>query len=115
VWHELSRLDVLVHASLTPEPFGQVIIEGMAAGVPVIAADAGGPSEILRHEVTGMLYAPTDERALAAAMRQMQDPDLRDRLTAAARQSLGPYSPSVVAAQLQDLYATVTARHQRAR
>jgi glycosyltransferase involved in cell wall biosynthesis len=115
VWHELSRLDVLVHASLTPEPFGQVIIEGMAAGVPVIAADAGGPSEILRHEVTGMLYAPTDERALAAAMRRMQDPDLRDRLTAAARQSLGPYSPSVVAAQLQDLYATVTARHHRPR
>jgi glycosyltransferase involved in cell wall biosynthesis len=115
VWHELSRLDVLVHASLTPEPFGQVIIEGMAAGVPVIAADAGGPSEILRHEVTGMLYAPTDERALAAAMRQMQDPDLRGRLTAAARRALGPYSPSVVAAQLQDLYATVTARHHCAR
>ena len=38
VWDELSRIDVLVHASVTPEPFGQVIIEGMAAGVPVIAA-----------------------------------------------------------------------------
>src|SRR5262249_10793443 len=37
VWEELARLDVLVHASITPEPFGQVILEGMAAGVPVIA------------------------------------------------------------------------------
>ena len=39
---ELASLDVLVHASVVPEPFGQVVVEGMAAGVPVIAADDGG-------------------------------------------------------------------------
>jgi glycosyltransferase involved in cell wall biosynthesis len=110
VWEELSRIDVLVHASVTPEPFGQVILEGMAAGVPVIAAGAGGPAEILRHDVTGVLYESADLGGLATAMRRMLDPALRDRLSAAAREDLGPYSPPVVAAQLQDLYDRVAAR-----
>jgi glycosyltransferase involved in cell wall biosynthesis len=113
VWDELSRLDVLVHASITPEPFGQVILEGMAAGVPVIAAGAGGPVEILQDDVTGVLYRPADERALADSMVRMTDAALRERLVSAARGSLGPYSPPVVAGQLQELYATVVARADR--
>lgn len=112
VWDELSRIDVLVHASLTPEPFGQVILEGMAAGVPVIAAGAGGPAEILKSEVTGVLYQPGDIRGLAEAMRRMREPQLRERLSAAARTELGPYSPPVVAEQLQQLYDEVTAHHR---
>lgn len=110
VWDELSRIDVLVHSSVTPEPFGQVILEGMAAGVPVIAARAGGPAEILRHDRTGVLYEPADVGELAGAMQRMLDPRLRDRLTAAARDDLGPYSPPVVAAELQQLYQRVAAR-----
>jgi glycosyltransferase involved in cell wall biosynthesis len=110
VWDELSRIDVLVHASITPEPFGQVILEGMAAGVPVIAARAGGPAEILRHDQTGVLYDCADLSELATAMRRMLDPALRTRLSTAARGDLGPYSPPVVAAQLQDLYERVAAR-----
>ena len=107
VWDELSRIDVLVHASVTPEPFGQVILEGMAAGVPVIAAGAGGPAEILRQDVTGILYRPADVDGLADVMGRMRDPALRERLSTAARDALGPYSPPVVAAELQDLYARV--------
>jgi glycosyltransferase involved in cell wall biosynthesis len=110
VWEELARLDVLVHASVTPEPFGQVIIEGMAAGVPVIATSAGGPAEILVHGVTGILYEPGSVEELAGAMQRMRDPALRDRLSAAARQALAPYSPSVVAAQLEELYERVAVR-----
>jgi glycosyltransferase involved in cell wall biosynthesis len=110
IWSELSRLDVLVHTSRTPEPFGQVVLEGMAARVPVIAAGAGGPAEILEHDVTGILYEPDDEGALADSMCQMTDPALRERLAAAARGSLGPYSPAVVADQLQQVYAAVAAR-----
>jgi glycosyltransferase involved in cell wall biosynthesis len=113
VWDELSRHDVLVHASVTPEPFGQVILEGMAAGVPVIAARAGGPAEILRHDETGLLYAPVDQQGLADAMLRMRDPKLRKRLSNAARAGLGPYSPPVVAAQLQALYEKVAARPAR--
>jgi glycosyltransferase involved in cell wall biosynthesis len=113
VWEELSQIDVLVHASVTPEPFGQVILEGMAAGVPVIAARAGGPAEILRHDVTGVLYKQGDVGALAAAMQRMQDPALRERLVANARAGLGRYAPPIVAGELQDLYETVAARQQR--
>jgi glycosyltransferase involved in cell wall biosynthesis len=113
VWDELSRIDVLVHASVTPEPFGQVILEGMAAGVPVIAARAGGPAEILRDNVTGVLYEPGDCSGLAEAMRRMLDPALRDRLSVAARDGLGPYSPPVVASELQNLYERVAVRSRR--
>jgi glycosyltransferase involved in cell wall biosynthesis len=111
VWGELSQIDVLVHSSVTAEPFGQVVLEGMAAGVPVIAAGAGGPAEILEHNVTGLLYRPADENSLAASMRTMVDPALRERLSGHARGALGPFSPQVVAAQLQDLYVKVVERN----
>jgi glycosyltransferase involved in cell wall biosynthesis len=109
VWDELSRLDVLVHASTIPEPFGQVILEGMAAGVPVIAAGAGGPAEILEHGRTGMLYEPNDGPALAGCMRSLLNPSLRERLSAAARHEVRRYEPQVVAAELHRLYAAVSA------
>lgn len=107
VWTELARLDVLVHASVSPEPFGQVVLEGMAAGVPVIAAGAGGPAEILRNGETGVLYRPSDEPGLADAMVRLADRGLRERLSATARDSLEPYSPQIVAAELQQVYETV--------
>ncbi len=113
VWEELSRMDVLVHSSVTPEPFGQVIIEAMAAGVPIIAAGAGGPAEILQPDVTGLLYERGDVAELAASMQRMRDPALRERLSAAARFALGPYSPPVVARHLMELYAAVLARGRR--
>ncbi|MGO9959542.1 MAG: glycosyltransferase family 4 protein [Solirubrobacteraceae bacterium] len=112
IWRELAQLDVLVHSSITPEPFGQVVLEGMAAGIPVIAAGAGGPAEILQHDVTGLLYEPSDVDDLASAMRRLRDPDLRERLSFAARNGLGPYTPQAVASQLQDLYFEIVERHQ---
>jgi glycosyltransferase involved in cell wall biosynthesis len=110
VWEELDRLDVLVHSSLIPEPLGQVVLEGMAAGVPVIAAGAGGPAEILRHDVTGVLYQPAQMDELAAAMQRLRDPHLRDRLREAARHDLSPFSADNVAGQIQALYEQVLAR-----
>lgn len=54
----LSQLDVLLHCSIKPEPFGRVIIEGMAVGVPVIAARDGGVPEIITPGVDGGLARP---------------------------------------------------------
>ncbi len=51
------------------EAFGLVLIEGMARGVPVIAADAGGMPEAVSHQKTGQLFPPGDVRALAGAIR----------------------------------------------
>jgi glycosyltransferase involved in cell wall biosynthesis len=82
----LSALDVLVHCSTQPEPFGRIIIEGLAARLPVVAYDHGGPSEILADDESGLLVAPGDIGALAeAALRVLRDPDLRRRLGEAGR------------------------------
>lgn len=71
----LSELDLLVHASTTGEPFGQVIVEGMAAGLPVVATDGGGVPEIVVHGETGLLVPMNDVEAMAAAiLRILSDP-----------------------------------------
>lgn len=87
VQKHIAGLDVVVHASTIPEPFGQVIIEGMAAGKPVIATRGGGPNEIVIDGVSGVLIPMNDVDALASAMRKLlSDADLRERLGAGGRQ-----------------------------
>jgi glycosyltransferase involved in cell wall biosynthesis len=93
----LRELTVLVHASPVPEPFGQVIVEAMAAGVPVIAAAAGGVPEILdprgarstagwRRTALGVLVEPGDPAAIASAVDALlDDPAGRARTAATAR------------------------------
>jgi glycosyltransferase involved in cell wall biosynthesis len=106
---ELAQLDVLVHASTTPEPFGQVVIEGMAAGVPVVAADAGGPAEIIDAGATGLLYPPGDASALAEALQRLAtDSELRKRLGDAGREHALAFTPAIVAARIHDVYGAVT-------
>jgi glycosyltransferase involved in cell wall biosynthesis len=64
----MSALDVLVLASISPEPFGRVLIEAMAAGRPVVATDAGAVREIVEDGVHGLLVPPGDVQALAGAI-----------------------------------------------
>jgi glycosyltransferase involved in cell wall biosynthesis len=81
----LRSLDVVVHASTEPEPFGLVIAEGMATGRPVVVSAAGGAAEIVRHDVDALTFPPGDEAALAAALTRLAgDAGLRSRLGAAA-------------------------------
>ena len=61
----LSILDVFVHASILPEPFGMVLLEAMAARVPVIATRFGGPIEIFEDGKCGALVPPKDAKAIA--------------------------------------------------
>lgn len=68
----LSRLDLLVLPS-EAEGFGLVLIEAMAAGVPVVATDVPGIRDVVRHEQNGLLVPPRDPPALAAAIRRMRD------------------------------------------
>jgi glycosyltransferase involved in cell wall biosynthesis len=108
---ELAGLDILVHASVIPEPFGQTVVEGMAAGLPVIAADAGGPAEIIEHDTDGLLYPPGDIDALAAMLRRVaHDERLRERLGTAARDSAGRYASDVVAPAVLSAYRTTLTR-----
>lgn len=64
--------DAVVHCSVLPEPFGRVVIEGMAAGRPVIAMNEGGPRSIVTHEVDGLLVAPRDAGAMNDALRRLR-------------------------------------------
>jgi len=81
-------LDVVVHASTSPEPFGLVIAEAMACGRAVIASRAGGACEIFRQGCDALGTYPGDPRALAVAIRRLvQDPVLRARLGRAARET----------------------------
>ncbi|HSX21689.1 MAG TPA: glycosyltransferase, partial [Gaiellaceae bacterium] len=110
VYAELSRFDVLVHASVTPEPFGQVVLEGMAAGLPVVASAAGGPVEIIDSGVNGLLVPPGDVDALARTLQGLAgDLELRQRLGAAARVRAKDFAPGVIAARVVDAYRVLLA------
>lgn len=82
----LAGLDVLAHGSTTAEPFGQVIIEAMAAGKPVVATRGGGVLEIVVDRVTGILVPMGDAPAMAIAIIELlQDKELRHRMGEAGR------------------------------
>jgi glycosyltransferase involved in cell wall biosynthesis len=105
---ELSQLDILVHASVVPEPFGRVVVEGMAAGLPVVATGHGGPAEIIENEVNGLLVPPNDTAALAHALRRLAArPELRRTLGAAARNRARDFTPEAVAATVLSTYLSV--------
>ena len=111
VWAQLASFDVLVHASVIPEPFGQVVIEGMAAGAAVIASAEGGPAEVVADGRTGLLFTPRDEVSLAASMRALAgDAQARARLGAAARETAAEYHPRRLGPRFEELYASVLAR-----
>lgn len=79
-------LDIVVHASIRPEPFGRVIAEAMACGRALIAAPTGGAAELFENGVSALGAIPGDPNALAAAMTQLAtDPELRQRLAAEGR------------------------------
>jgi len=100
-----ARIDCLVHAA-DAEPFGRVLIEAMAAGVPVIAVNAAGPAEIVIDGVTGILVPPDDPAAMAAAMlRIAADRRLAARLSASAREDVARrFAAQLAAERVERIY-----------
>src|SRR5208282_545776 len=81
----LDGLDVFVHASSEPEPFGAVILEAMCKGKPIIASAEGGPLEMVTDGFDGLLIEPRSPRILATAIhRLVNDLELRERLSVGA-------------------------------
>jgi glycosyltransferase involved in cell wall biosynthesis len=102
---ELRTIDVLVHASTTPEPFGQVVIEGMSAQLPVVATRGGGPEEIISDGVDGMLYPRGDVAALAQILVRLgAEPRLRAQLGSAAARRASDFSGDSIARQTMVAY-----------
>jgi colanic acid/amylovoran biosynthesis glycosyltransferase len=91
---ELAASDVLVAPSVPTrggkrEGIPVVLMEAMAAGLPVVASRLSGIPELVTHEVSGLLVPPGDDAALAEALARLAaDPDLRHTLGAAGRSTV---------------------------
>lgn len=83
----LPCLDVLLFPSKT-EGLGTSVLDAMACGVPVVASNAGGIPELVKNEENGLLVQVKDaEGFFKACMRLLDDKDLRNRITANAKQT----------------------------
>jgi glycosyltransferase involved in cell wall biosynthesis len=82
----IRSLDIVVHASTEPEPFGLVIAEAMACGKALVVSDTGGAAEIITPGVDALVHAPGDASALAAGIEELvRDEALRRRIGGAGR------------------------------
>jgi glycosyltransferase involved in cell wall biosynthesis len=79
-------LDIVVNASVEPDPYPNVVIEGMASGKAVIASQLGGPLEMIDNHKTGILIEPGNPVILASTISELlSDCDLRSSLGREAR------------------------------
>jgi glycosyltransferase involved in cell wall biosynthesis len=105
----INAVDVLIHASTRPEPFGRVILEGMALGKPVIATDQGGPQEIIEDASSGFLVPPQNATALADRLTQLQrSPEYRRAIGRRAVERVDhKFNAADTSRQIERLYSTL--------
>jgi glycosyltransferase involved in cell wall biosynthesis len=97
------------------ETLGFVVLEAMSSGLPVVAAAAGGPVDLVRHRVSGLLYDPERPAELVAALREvLGDPDRRRALAQQARKSAEDATWREETRKLVDHYRVAIARAERA-
>ncbi|WP_231635231.1 glycosyltransferase family 4 protein [Luteipulveratus halotolerans] len=102
-----AALDVFAHTG-TKETFGQTLQEAMAAGLPVVAPAAGGPLDIVKPGVTGLLFDPDHDGALRQAVGGLvADGSMRDRMGTAARAKVADRSWMSLVEELIAYYDTV--------
>jgi glycosyltransferase involved in cell wall biosynthesis len=108
----MRALDVVVHASVQPEPFGLVIAEAMACGRAVVVSRAGGAAEIITPGEDALVHEPGSAESLAAALRELvRDPALRARLgESAAQAARRRFARARLGAELLPVYQMLTAR-----
>lgn len=106
----LATWDVAVQASTRPEPLGQNVLQYLAAGRAVVAADEGGPAEWIIDGGNGLLVPPRDVDALATALGRLDaDAALRSRLATAAAATPGLLDDAAVARAHEAFYRRVVA------
>lgn len=108
----LTALDCFVLPS-RHEPFGIVVLEAWAAGLPVIASDVGGLQRLIGHESDGLRFPSGDANALTAAMERLAtEPGIGRALAAEGRRKTHEhYTWKAVSSQLERIYQAAEARH----
>jgi len=103
-----ASADIFCAPATGQESFGVVLLEAMAAGVPIVASDIHGYKQVVQRGVQGLLVEPRNPRALAAALYTLaNDGDLRHRLGDAGRQRAPEYSWDRVSEQIVEYYREV--------
>ncbi len=112
---ELDQMDVLVFPSILPEGMPMVLLESMAAGVPIVASRVNGITDVVRDGEDGLLFPPGDADALADAIEDMiGDATLQSHLrTTAFYRQRECYSDTSMAAAVAKIYRQVLHRGQR--
>jgi glycosyltransferase involved in cell wall biosynthesis len=105
-----ASADAFVFPSVT-ETLGLVILEGMASGLPVVAARSGPTMEQVTDGVNGMLFDSGDEASLDAALTRLGDPELRGRIREAARAEAEKYSWENASDDLLRYYEMAIEKH----
>ncbi len=107
----MSAMDVVAHTSVRREPFGRVIIEGMAVGRPVVATRAGGVPEFVHDGEDGLLVNAGDARELAEVLdRLFTDGRLRESLSAGALRAVREFSVEHHVAEMTAIYDRIAKR-----
>lgn len=109
----IRALDMVVHASTRPEPFGRVVAEAMACGKPVVASRAGGVTEIISEDENALGHPPGDAAALAGCIARLaQDCGLRASLGRHGRRAAKErFDPSLLAREVLPIYCSLVASH----
>ena len=110
----MRALDIVVHASTQPEPFGLVIVEAMACGRAVIISEAGGALELIETGTNALGHTPGDAAQLAERITQLAtDPELRAHLGAAGRATAEHrFNRSRLATELAPIYESLVQRSE---
>jgi glycosyltransferase involved in cell wall biosynthesis len=108
----INALEILVHASIEPEPFGRVLLEGMALRKPLVASGGGAVPEIVADGETGYLFEPGNAQALADRIATLlADPDLCRETGARGYQRLSTeFSIARNIRETQKVYESLLAR-----
>jgi glycosyltransferase involved in cell wall biosynthesis len=110
----MKLMDVVVHASTRPEPFGMVVIEGMAMEKPVVATQGGGPCDIVAEGETGFLVKMCDFEALGRAIiTLLRQPGLRREMGKRGRKRVVEFfNNGSYAAKMEDIFSNLTEKQQ---
>jgi len=107
---EYQKLDICVHASTIAEPFGQVVAEALASGCLVIATNAGGPAELIQHELNGLTFEMGSEESLAKTLwvASQLPTEVRTAMTARGRATGMSLEPVATGTKFLEFLATVS-------